>query len=169
MTTVALYPLAGQYQQLLETLADGDFDLQTIEDTIEASGIKDDIAVKAQGIECVARTLEQYSPYRRSEIARLQALDAADLKKAQALRDYLKTNMIACGIDKIESPLFKLRLQNNPPAVEIFEPGLVPADFMKQPEPPPPAPDKTAIKAALRAGIDVQGCKLTQGVRLVVA
>lgn len=168
MTTPALYTLATEYRVLLDRLADGDFDLQTIEDTIEASGLTDEIMVKAQGLECVARALEQYSPYRRSEIARLQALDAADLKKAQALRDYLKDNMIACGIDKIESPLFKLRLQNNPPAVDIFEPGLVPSEFMKQPEPPPPSPDKTAIKAALKAGIDVQGCKLTQGVRLVV-
>ena len=163
MTTVALYTLAAEYHALLETLSHLDLDLTTIEDTIEASGLKDDIAVKAQGIECVARMFEQYSPYRKSEIARLQALDAADLKKAQGLRDYLKRNMIACGIDKIESPLFKIRLQNNPPAVDVFEPGLVPVEFMTVPVAPLPAPDKAAIKAALKAGTDVQGCRLTQG------
>jgi len=168
MTTPALYQLATEYQLLLARLSDADLDATTIADTIEASGLTDDIAVKAQGIECVARALEQYSPYRRSEIARLQALDAADVKKAQALREYLKTNMIACGIDKIESPLFKIKLQNNPPAVDIFEPGLIPSEFMTVPVAPPPAPDKIAIKAALKANIDVQGCRLTHGVRLVV-
>lgn len=168
MTTVALYEMASQYQLLLDRLSNADLDATTIADTIEASGLIDDITEKAQGIECVARALEQFSPYRRSEIARLQALDAADLKKAQGLRDYLKLNMQTCGIEKIESPLFKIKLQNNPPAVDIYEPGLIPSEYMTVPVAPPPAPDKAAIKAALKANIDVQGCRLTHGVRLVV-
>jgi hypothetical protein len=39
---------------------------------------------------------------------------------------------------------------------------------MRQPEPPPAAPDKTAIKAAIAAGTEVPGAKLTRGVRLEV-
>lgn len=166
MTTVALYALADSYRALLQTLADGDFDLATIEDTIEASGIKDDIAIKAHGIECVARALEQYSPYRRLEIARLQALDAADLKKAQGLREYLKTNMLACGISKIDTPLFKISIRNNPEAVDIFDLLQVPSEYMRQPETPPAVPDKAAIKTFLKIGGDVPGARLVQGQRL---
>ena len=169
MTTVALYQLAGQYQQLAEQLADMDLDAQTVADTIEASGLTDDIMVKAQGIECVARTLEMYTPAIDAEIDRLKLLKAGREKKAQGLRDYLKLNMIACGIEKIESPLFKIKLQNNPQAVDIYEPGLIPVEYMRLPEMPPPAPDKTAIKAALKAGHEVQGARLTQGQRLVVS
>lgn len=164
----ALYELSTQYRHLMNTLVDGDFDAQTISDTIEASGLSDDITTKAQGIECVARTLEMNSPYRQAEIKRLQALDAADLKKAQALREYLKINMQACGITNINSPLFNIRLRDNPPAVDVFEPGLVPVEFMTVPKAPAPAPDKLAIKAALKAGINVQGCRLVQGVSLRV-
>jgi hypothetical protein len=57
-------------------------------------------------------------------------------------------------------------VRENPAAVEVYEPGLIPQQFMRQPEPPPPSPDKTAIKDALKAGKDVPGCRLTQGKRL---
>ena len=168
MNNVSLYQLSTDYQLLLARLSDADLDATTIADTIEASGLTDDITIKAQGIECVARTLEQFNPVIDAEIERLSMLKAGRVKKAQGLREYLKVNMIACGIDKIESPMFKIKLQNNPPAVDIFEPGLVQGEFMKQPATPPPVPDKIAIKSAINAGIDVQGCRLTHGVRLVV-
>ena len=76
--------------------------------------------------------------------------------------------MQTCGISKVESPLFKISLQNNPPSVDIYEPGLIDSEYMRQPETPPPVPDKTALKAALKAGIEVQGAKLVQSQRLVV-
>ena len=169
MTSVALYNLTSEYRALLDNLSNLDLDAQTLADTIEASGLQDDITVKAQGIECIARSFEMHNPAIEAEILRLKAIQIARSRRAQALREYLKSNMIACGIDKIDSPLFSIRLQNNPPAVDVFEPGLVPAEFMTQPVAPPPAPDKAAIKAMLKTGVDVPGCKLTQGQRLVVS
>ena len=78
----SLYLLTGQYLQLANTLADGDFDPTTIADTIEASGITDDIAAKAQGIEYVARGAEAHNAAIDAEIARLQALKASRQKEA---------------------------------------------------------------------------------------
>lgn len=169
MTSIALYNLTGQYLELANRLADLDLDAATVADTIEASGLTDDIAQKATGIEMVARGLEMHTAAVDAEILRLTALKTSRCKKAAALRDYLLKNMQAASITKLESPLFKISLQNNPPAVEIYEPGLIPAEFMKTPPAPPPSPDKTAIKAALKAGIEVQGARMTQGQRLVVA
>ena len=168
MTSIALFTLAGQYQQLAEKLADMDLDAQTVADTIEASGLSDEIAQKAAGIEMVARSFEMYTPALDSEIERMTKLKTSCIKKAQGLREYLKANMQACGIDKIETPLFKISLQNNPPAVDVYELGLLPSEYMRQALPPPPAPDKAAIKAALVAGKDVQGARLVQGVSLRV-
>lgn len=53
-------------------------------------------------------------------------------------------------------------------AVDVFEPALLPAQFMRQPEPPLPAPDKTAIKDALKAGQDVPGARLATTNRLEI-
>lgn len=166
---VSLYELTDKYKQLSERLADIDLDVTTIADTIEASGLPDDIADKAQSIECIARNLEMYTPAIDSEIARLMALKLQRKNKAASLRLYLQNNMVACGIDKIESPLFKIKLQNNPESVDVFELGLVPSEYMTQPKLPESAPDKKAISKALKAGKDVQGCRLSQSQRLVVS
>ena len=168
MTSVALYQLTGQYQQLLSTLADLDLDAGCVADTLDASGLVDDITDKAVGIEMVARSLEMSVPAIDRELIRLEGLKSRQILKAQGLRLYLLTNMQTCGISKIESPLFKISLQNNPPAVDIYEPGLISSEYMRQPETPPPVPDKTALKAALKAGIEIQGAKLVQSQRLVV-
>lgn len=166
----ALYVLTNDYLKLAETLADGDFDAQTIADTIEASGISDELAVKAQGIEFVARAAEQHHPVIDAEIARLQALKASRDKVAAGLRCYLKNNMERAGIDKIECPLFKLTIKKNPPAVELIDLVSLPAEFWRTPEPKPPvaAPDKALIKAALQRGEKVTGAQLAQSTRLDV-
>ena len=167
---VALYQLTSQYLQLAETLADGDFDAQTIADTIEASGITDELSVKAQGIEFVARAAEQHHAVIDIEIARLQALKASRDKVAAGLRSYLKENMERAGIEKLECPLFKLSIKKNPPAVEVIDLVSLPAEYWRTPEPKPPvaAPDKALIKAALQRGEEVTGARMVQGTRLDV-
>lgn len=164
----ALYKLTNAYLELAERLADGDFDAQTISDTIEASGISDELAVKAQGIEFVARGAESHNLAIDAEIARLQALKAHRNKVAAGLRAYLLDNMQRADMEKIECPLFSISIRKNPPAVEIIDQLSLPSKFMVTPEPKPPvaAPDKKAIAAALKAGEDVPGARMIQGVRL---
>lgn len=171
MTGIALYTLTGQYQELMHKLDALDLDAQTIADTIEASGLTDALQDKAQGVEMVARAAVQYVPMIDMEIARLQSLKTARERVAQGLRDYLKRNMEAAGIEKIECPLFKIAIQKNPPAVDVFDPLSLPAKYMVMPQPKPvfPAPDKAAIKAAIKDGEDVPGARLVQSTRLKIA
>lgn len=169
MTLPALYTLAAQYRALAEQLAEADLDAQTIADTIEASGLTDDIATKAQNLEIVARSAEAHFDVIDAEIKRLTALKKQRASVAQGLRDYLLANMVGMGITKIDCPLFTVKVQNNPASVDVYQPELVPAEFMRQPEPPPPAPDKKAIAAALKAGRDVPGAVLKQSQRVVIA
>lgn len=165
----ALYQLTNQYLALAEKLADGDFDLQTIADTVEASGITDELAVKAQGIEYVARGALAHHAAIDAEITRLQALKTQRDKVALGLRDYLKINMERAGIQRIDCPLFQISIRKNPPAVEL-DPLSLPAEYWTTPEPKPPTPqpNKSAIKAALTAGVDVIGARLTQSTRLEI-
>lgn len=166
----ALYNISDQYMALASNLAAGDFDIQTIEDTIEASGLIDDFTDKAQALEFVARGALAHNPAIDAEIARLQALKAKRENIAAGVRKYLLDNMQRTGISKITCPLFSISIQNNPPSVDVFDPLSLPVEFMRVPEPKPPvaAPDKAAIKALLQKGIEVPGCKLVQSQRLVV-
>lgn len=164
----ALYALTTQYLELAEKLAEGDFDAQTIADTIEASGITDELAIKAQGCEFIARGALAHHAAIDAEIARLQDLKASRERAAQAMREYIKSCMERAGIEKIECPLFKISIRSNPPAVEVTDPLSLPKEFWRTPEPKPPvaAPDKAAIKAALQSGVEVIGARLTQSTRL---
>ena len=55
-----------------------------------------------------------------------------------------------------------------PVAVVIADGAQLPPQYMTQPEPPPPRPDKAALKAALQAGEVIDGAWLQQGERLEV-
>lgn len=169
--SVALYQLSGEYAQLMHRLDGMDLDAQTIADTIEASGLTEALQLKAQGVEMVARAAIQYVPAIDAEIARLTALKAARERVAKGLRDYLKSNMESAEIEKIECQFFKISIQKNPPAVDVFEPLSLPAQYMVTPQPKPPvaAPDKKAISAAIKAGLDVPGARLTQSTRLTIS
>mgnify|MGYP003435090174 FL=1 len=160
----ALYELAAEYRADAEKLADMDLDEQTLADTLE--GLGGELEVKAQNVIMFTRNLEATAAAIKEAEAQMAARRKALENRAAGLRRYVLENMQFAGIQKIECPFFKLSIRDNPAAVEIYEPGLIPAQFMKQPEPPPPSPDKTAIKAAITAGTEVPGAKLTKGTRL---
>jgi len=166
----SLYQLTASYRALLDTLADGDFDAATISDTIEASGIVDDMQDKAQGYEYVARSLEAETPAMMAEIERLQARIASRAKSAQALRESLLTHMRGAGLDKIESAMFTFSVRKNPHSVEISDAAALPPIYWHLPEPKPPvaAPDKKKIIEALKAGGDVPGARLSFSTRLEI-
>jgi hypothetical protein len=171
MTELKLYEIAGQYRQLAEKLADGDFDPTTIADTIEASGLTDALQEKAQGVEMVARAAEMYLPAIDAEIERLKALKARRQRIAEGLREYVRMNMETAGIERIECPLFRITLKKNPPAVEVLDDSEVPLRFWVTPKPKPPERriDKAAVKDAIKAGEDVPGCRLVQATRIDIA
>ena len=162
----ALYNIAAEYRAAAEKLAELDLDAQTIADTLE--GLSGDLETKAQNVAFFVRNLEATAAAIKQAEADMAARRKAMENRADSLRRYIFDSMTVAGIEKIECPHFRLAIKNNPAAVDVFEPGLVPASFMRTPEPPPPAPDKTAIKEALKAGQDVPGARLTSGQRLEI-
>ena len=161
MTTLALYQLTGQWLALATQLSDMDLDAQTIADTIEGSDVQMALEEKVQGYEMVARTMEAPRSAIAGEIKRLQELDKAIAARAQALRDRVQDAMTAMGSQKISCPLFEVRIQKNPAALDVYDERMVPAEFWHTPEPATTL-DKAALKAALKEGREVQGARLTQ-------
>jgi hypothetical protein len=153
----ALYLLASEYRAAAEQLADLDLPPEVVRDTLE--GMSGELEVKAQAVGHMVRSIES------SAAAMKQwAQDATERAKsaqarADSLREYLSTNLQACGIQKVEGPGISLSFRKSS-AVVIDEPGLVPAEYMRQPEPPPPSPDKKALGDALKAGEVVPGAHL---------
>jgi len=161
----ALYLLADEYRATAQALADLDMPPDVGADTLEA--ISGDRKGKAQNVALMARSLEadaaSVKQWAKDANERAKAIQA----RADSLRDYLARCMLACGVEKISGPGVALSFRASS-AVVIDEPALIPADLMRQPETPPPEPDKTAIAAAIKTGATVPGCELVQGYRLAV-
>ena len=162
-----LYEISVAFRADADKLADLDLDPQTLIDTIE--GMSGDLETKVQNTLFVARNLESTADAIDAAAAAMTARGKAIKARAAVLRKGIFDAMLFTGVQKIEGPFFKLTIQNNPPSVDVFEPGLVPADCMSTPVLPAATPDKKAIAALLKKGIDVPGCRRTSGQRLVVS
>lgn len=164
MPTLALYEIAAQHRRMVDELMSTQDDAAAIADTIEAESYP--LEIKAQNVAYAIRnmeaTAEQIKIAEKQMAARRQALE----NRAANIREYLKTCMEVAGVEKISCSHFALSIKKNPHSVEIFEPKLVPPQFMTQPVVPPPSIDKVAIKEALKEGNEVAGAILVQGTRL---
>jgi len=162
----ALYELTTEYRTALAVLEESDLDEQTIKDTLE--GMQFPVEEKAKNVALFVRNIEATVDSIKDAEKRMAQRRKLLENKIVSINDYLKSNMEACGITKIESPYLTLTIKKNPPSVQIERDDLIPAQYMKQPEPPPPSPDKKAIGEALKAGEIVPGCSLKTCTRLEI-
>ena len=161
-----LYLLAHEYRAAADQLADMELDERTVADTLE--GMAGELEVKAANVAMMARNLEATASAIKAAEAQMAQRRKVLERRVEWLRRYLLESMQHAGIKRVECPQFVLSVRDNPVAVDVFELALVPAEFMRQPEPPPVAPDKKAIKDALAAGTDVPGCRITKTQRLEI-
>lgn len=160
----ALYEIAAAYRADAERLAELDLDPQTLADTLES--MSGELEVKAQNVAFVARNLEALAAQIKTAESAMATRRKALEKRAAGLRTYLLCSMQVAGVQKLEGPYLRLSVKNNSAAVDVFDAAQIPAAYMRQPEPPPPVPDKDAIAAELKQGRDVPGARLTQSQRL---
>lgn len=163
----ALYQLVEQYRSLEALDASEELPIEVLKDTLE--GLSGELTVKATNVakfvlncEATAEAIEGAAKQMKLRAERLR-------KRAEGVRDYLKFNMQAAGILKIEATEFVLSIKKNPPAVIVDTEALIPPAFMATPEPPPPPvprPDKALIKKAIQSGMAIAGCHLEQAERL---
>jgi hypothetical protein len=91
-------------------------------------------------------------------IAKLKARLTRYCNKAEGIRNALQAAMETAELTSLKTPAATLSVRASPPRVEIIDAASIPALFMVQ---PPPAPDKKAIAAALKAKEPVPGCTLS--------
>lgn len=164
-----LYELTAQYRALEALEGSEDIPPEVIRDTLE--GLEGELQAKATNVGLFIRNLESTADAidEAAETMRLRGKRLRD--RAQSLQQYLLLNMQATGITKVESPFFTLQVKKNPPTVIIDSENLIPAKYMRTPEPPPPpkaVPDKEAIKKAIKTGVEVPGAHTEQFDRLEI-
>lgn len=164
MNTLApLYEVAGEARAIYEKLMDLDLDDQAIQDTLEA---ETDMVPKVQSYGFVIRNMEALETAVNAEAERLTLRARVIANRREALKKRLLDAMVYSGVQKVEHPQFTVSVQKNPPSVDVFDEDQIPTEYMTDPKPPAPKPNKTLIKKAIQDGFDVPGAKLVQGVAL---
>jgi hypothetical protein len=100
-----------------------------------------------------------------AEIKRLKAMKDSRDKKVTWLTESLKRAMMVSGIEKIESPLFKLSLRRSE-AVEVEVPEALPVDW--QVKKVTITADKVGIKKAIKEGYTITGARLVENFSLQI-
>ena len=166
----ALYELTAEYRRAAEALADLDADEQTVADTLD--GLRFPLEEKARNVALVVGNIEALAEATSDAASKLADRAKRIQARADSLRAYLLHNMLSAGITKIEPtkdlPYFRIALRNNPASVIIHDPALVPVEYMDDPKPPPPKPDKKLIAQAIKDGHTVPGCELRIGQRVEI-
>lgn len=154
-----LYELSEQARQIRDMLLDSGMDDDTIADTLEA---ETDIVEKIQGYVYVIKEIEAMAAAAKVEAQRMAERSKTLEARARRVKDTLKEGMQHAGINKREYPEFTVRVQNNPPSVDVLDESAVPSLFFTLPEIVPRL-DRKALLEALKEGTKVSGAQIKQG------
>jgi hypothetical protein len=166
MSALTLFQIAAEYRDAAAKLTETDLDEVTLADTLES--ISGDIEAKAVNVVSVVRNLEATAEQIKTAEKAMAERRKAYENRAARIRQYVMDSMIFAGIQKIECPLFKIAIRDNPASVVIDDEEQIPASYLTDPPPPVPQPDKKLIAQALKDGATVPGCHLERGQRLEV-
>lgn len=162
---ITLSSLADELESSLDQM-----DPETGELGTEYGHIREMVETKAASVAAYALNSEAQADAMEARAKELAAGAKAIRKRGEWLRRYLLENMQRTGITEIKANDGSLRIKRYPErdvSVEVFQPELVPADYMRV-IPATEAPDKTLIGRALKDGFDVAGCRIVKRDRLEV-
>lgn len=163
---MTLYALTDKYRTAEAQMTDLGMDEVTIRDTLEA--LQGEVQEKVTSVAMIVRNLESLAEQIKAAEKQMAERRKSIEARAEWLKGYLLQNMVAVGIQSVESPWFAIKVRQNPAAVTVLDEAAIPPEFWRTPEPPPPALDKKAIAETLKAGGDVPGATLTRGNRLEI-
>jgi hypothetical protein len=126
---------------------------------------QDQLQAKAIDYCYVIKNIESDSEAIDNEIKRLKAMKEAKDNTIDRLKEAVRNAMLASGIDKIESSLFKLSLRRSE-SVEVVNIDQLPENLITVKK--TVSPDKVKIKEAIKAGLTVEGANLIENYSLQI-
>ena len=166
MMKSTLFEIAALYRAQLEQLSDLDMPPEVVADTLEA--IQGDMQDKLRAVIAYSMELDVLASGAKDAAKRMADRAKVLESRVDSMRAYALTHMQATGIGEVSTEEFAAKVAKKPASVNVTDSALIPAAYMRQPEPPPAAPDKAAISAALKTGASVPGCELVQGYGLAI-
>ena len=126
---------------------------------------QDQLQAKAVNYAKVIANFQAESDAIDQEIKRLKAMKENRDKKVEWLKESVKKAMLVSGIEKVESPLFKLSVRRSE-AVEVDVVEALPSAFQNVKN--VVTADKVAIKEAIKRGEFVMGARIIENFNLQI-
>ena len=143
--------------------------LETDELTPELEGMlvinQQELTQKSIDYAKVIRNKEADSDAIEAEIKRLKAMKESNDRVIDRMKLAVKDAMLASGIDKIESSLFKLSLRRSE-AVEVISIDQLPESLVTVKK--TVSADKVKIKEAIKNGVPVEGAVIVESYSLQI-
>lgn len=150
-----IYELNNAWQEIIHRMEEGDeLDLT---DTLES--IEEALEVKLENTAKVIRTIEAEAAAIKTEEERLKKRRNAMENNVSRLKHYIFESMQITGKERLKGVHVSLRLQNNPPSVNMLDDKAIPAHYLIE---QPSTVDKKAVLQDLKDGIAVEGAELKQ-------
>ena len=157
-----LYQLTTQAKEIALLLEEGEFTPE-VEQALVIN--QEQLQEKALNYTHVIKNFEADSQAIDNEIKRLKAMKEAKDNAIDRMKEAVRNAMLASGIDKIESSLFKLSLRRSE-SVEVVNIDQLP-DFCKEVKTTVSA-HKLNIKQAIKSGLTVEGAVLVENFSLQI-
>ena len=160
-----LYEISEMYQSFMDAVENGEItDAEAIADTLDS--LDATFNDKADAVACMVKSLEAEAAAIKAEAATLTDRAKAKANRAEWLRGYLYNNMQRMGLNKIETPRVKLSFRKSE-AVEIPDELAFIEQLQMEGNDQyltykAPTINKTAIKAAIKAGAEFIGAALVE-------
>lgn len=157
-----LYEITREAQELASLL-----ETDELTPELEAALLinQDQLQVKAGNYAKVIANIQSDSDAIDAEIKRLKAMKDTKDRSISRLKEALRDAMLVSGIEKVESPLFKLSLRRSE-AVEVDVVEALPNAFQNVKN--VVTADKVAIKEAIKRGEFVMGARIIEKFNLQI-
>ena len=152
---VSLYKLTEQQRELKEIAGNSD-NPEDFADTFE--GLEGQFNDKAVAVIYVVQNMDSDIEAIDLEIKRLSARKKAIQNKTESIREYLRINMEANEITKIDCPLFSITLAKGRDVVVIDNEAIIPDELMVSSV--AIKPDKAEILRRLKGGEIIEGAHI---------
>jgi hypothetical protein len=153
---LSIFNIEQNYNKLAEQLIDNDGEL-TSELSEQLAITEEQLQNKSVAYSFVIKEMDADVDIIDSEIKRLQAAKKQREKASEYLKERIKHAMDLFQIEEIKTPLVKINFRKSE-SVEVNDVNQLPAAYkvVKVTE----QADKAAIKAALKDGVEVTGCRI---------
>lgn len=160
---ITLYTLGQSYQELADLLDREEVTPEEVADTFAA--ITDAAGEKIDSIVGLYHNVESTAAALDGEIKKLQALKKSKERTQERLKTLVLNYLVLTGQKGAQGNKFTVKRRKNPARVVVGDETLIPSEYIR--EKVVKSVDKTAIKAAITAGKEVNGATLEQGESVV--